>query len=102
MIIIQNNIVLGIEAAEGTDELIRRCYNYKKKGDKGILIKLSKYKQDTRFDMPVIGLKTVQLINDFDYEGIFLEKNKCIILDKDQVINFCNKNSLFISGINKI
>ena len=78
--IIQNKIILGLESVEGTNELIRRCYNYKKKGDKGILIKLSKYKQDTRFDMPVIGLKTVQLINDFDYEGIFLEKNKCIII----------------------
>ena len=39
-LIIQNNIVLGLEASEGTDELIKRCYNYKKKGDKGILIKL--------------------------------------------------------------
>ena len=33
-LIIQNKIVLGIEAAEGTDELIKRCYQYKNKGDK--------------------------------------------------------------------
>ena len=101
-IIIQNNLVLGIEAIEGTDELIKRCYKYKKKGDKGILIKLSKYKQDTRFDIPVIGLKTVKHIKKFDYDGIFLEKDNCIILEKEKVVNFCNKNEIFIAGIKKI
>ena len=36
-LVIQNKIILGLEAAEGTDELLKRCFNYKKKGDKGIL-----------------------------------------------------------------
>ena len=100
--IIQNNIVLGVEAAEGTDELIKRCYKYKKKGDKGVLLKFSKYNQDKRFDVPVIGLKTFKLLKKFDYEGVFVEKNNLIILEKDQVIEFCNNNSLFISSVKKI
>tara|TARA_B100000315_G_C14468781_1_gene537293 strand:- start:167 stop:982 length:816 start_codon:yes stop_codon:yes gene_type:complete len=100
-IIIQNNIVLGVEAAEGTDELIKRCYKYKKKGDKGVLIKLSKYNQDNRFDVPVIGLRTLKLLKKFDYEGVFIEKKKLIILDKDKAINFCDNNSIFISSVKK-
>ncbi|PPR46560.1 MAG: hypothetical protein CFH19_01185 [Alphaproteobacteria bacterium MarineAlpha5_Bin9] len=100
-LIIQNKIILGIEAAEGTDELIKRCNEYKKKGDKGVLIKLSKYNQDTRFDIPVIGLNTVKLIKKYNYEGIFLEKNKLIIIEKDKVIKYCDNNSLFISSVNK-
>ena len=99
--IIQNNIILGIEAAEGTDELLKRCFNYKKKGDRGILLKLSKYKQDFRFDVPVIGLNTIKLLKKYNYEGIYVELNKCIILEKNEVINFCNKNSIFIAGVNK-
>ena len=100
--IIQNKIILGIEAAEGTDELIKRCHQYKKKGDKGILLKLSKYKQDSNLDIPVIGLQTVNNLKKYDYEGIFLEKNKCIIIEKSEVINFCNVNNLFIASIEKI
>ena len=100
--IIQNDIVLGVEAAEGTDELIKRCYKYKKKGDKGILLKFSKYNQDKRFDVPVIGLKTFKLLKKYDYDGVFVEKNNLIILEKDQVIKFCNNNSLFISSVKKI
>lgn len=101
-IIIQNNIVLGIEAAEGTDELIKRCYQYKKKGDKGVLLKLSKYNQDKRFDVPVIGINTLKLLKQYDYEGVFIEKEKLIIVNKDQTIKFCNNNSLFISSVKKI
>ena len=38
----------------------------------------------------------------YNYEGVFIEKEKLIILEKDQVIKFCNKNSLFISCVKKI
>ena len=55
-LIIQNQLILGLECIEGTDELIKRCNNYKKKGDKGILLKLSKYFQHTQLDLPTIGL----------------------------------------------
>ena len=100
-IIIQNQIILGLEAAEGTDELIKRCFNYKKKGDKGILIKLSKYNQSKLIDIPTIGIKTLELLNKFNYEGIYLELNKCLIINQEEVINYANKNNLFISTLSK-
>ena len=100
-IIVQNEIILGIEASEGTDELIRRCNNYKKKGDKGVLIKLSKYKQSNLLDIPTIGINTLKLIKKFNYEGVFLEINKCLILNKAEVIKFANENNIFISAIEK-
>ena len=66
---------MGVEAAEGTDELIKRCFNYRKLGERGILIKFSKYNQNPNLDIPVIGLQTVKNIKDYGYEGIFLEKS---------------------------
>ena len=100
-LIIQNNIVLGIEAAEGTDELIKRCFEYKNLGDKGILIKLSKYNQHSNLDIPVIGIETVKKLKTYDYDGVFLEKNKCMIIDKDEVIKFSNANDIFIASVDK-
>ncbi len=100
-LIVQNNIILGIEAAEGTDELIKRCSKYKKKGDKGVLIKLTKYNQNKILDIPVVGLKTIKNIIHFNYEGIFLEKNNCIIIDKEEVISFCNANNIFLATVEK-
>ena len=97
--IIQNQLVLGLEAIEGTDNLIERCSHHKRKGDKGILFKFSKKNQSNLIDIPLIGLKTIQNIKKFNYEGIFLEKNKCLIIDKDNVVNYAKRNKIFISSV---
>jgi len=98
-LIIQNQLVLGLEAIEGTDNLIKRCSNYKRRGDKGILLKFSKKKQSNLIDIPSIGLETIKNIKKFDFEGIYLEKSKCLIIDKDKVIEYANNNNIFISSV---
>ena len=101
-VIVQNQIILGLEAIEGTDNLIIRCKELKKSGDKGILVKFSKYKQSKILDVPTIGEKTIKLLKENDYEGVFLEKNYCLILDKEKTIDLADKNNIFISTCNKI
>ena len=100
-LVVQNEIILGLEAAEGTDNLILRCKELKKKGDKGILFKASKYNQSNILDIPTIGKETLNLLIKNDYEGIFIEKNNCIIIDKNETINLANSNNLFISTFEK-
>ena len=100
-IVVQNKIILGLEAIEGTDDLIKRCYFYKRKGDKGIIIKLKKHKQDIRFDLPTIGINTLKLLKKYQYEGIFIQRKNCLVINKNKVIEFANKNNLFISNIDK-
>ena len=100
--IIQNQIVLGLEAVEGTDNLMIRCKDYKKSGDKGILVKFSKYNQSNLLDIPTIGEKTIKLLKDCNYEGVYLEKDSCLIIDKEKTIDLANQNKVFISTCNKI
>jgi len=100
--IIQNQIVLGLEAVEGTDNLMTRCKDYKKSGDKGILVKFSKYNQSNILDIPTIGEKTIKLLKNCDYEGVYLEKNSCIIIDKEKTVELANQHKVFISTCNKI
>ena len=100
--IVQNKIVLGLEAVEGTDNLMIRCKSYKKSGDKGVLVKFSKYNQSNILDIPTIGENTIRLIKDCEYEGLFLEKNRCLIIDKEKTIDLANQYKIFISTCNKI
>ena len=100
--ILQNKIVLGLEAAEGTDNLITRCKEYKKSGDKGVMVKFSKHNQSNILDIPTIGENTIKLLKDCDYEGMYLEKDRCIIIDKEKTIDLANQYNLFISTCNKI
>tara|TARA_B100000579_G_C22836240_1_gene858962 strand:- start:30 stop:848 length:819 start_codon:yes stop_codon:yes gene_type:complete len=101
-LIVQNQIVIGLEAVEGTDNLIIRCKDLKKSGDKGILVKLAKYNQSNILDIPTIGEQTINLLKDNNYEGVFVEKNNCLILDKQHTIDLANQNKIFISTCNKI
>ncbi len=100
--ILQNQIVLGLEAVEGTDNLMIRCRDYKKSGDRGILVKFAKYNQSNILDIPTIGEKTIKLLKDCGYEGIFIEKNSCLIIDKEKTVDLANQFKVFISTCNKI
>ena len=79
-----------------------RCKDLKKSGDKGILVKFAKYKQSKILDVPTIGLETIKLLKENDYEGIYLEKNNCLMLDKQKTIKLADQNKIFISTCKKI
>ena len=91
--------VLGLEAIEGTDELLKRCKEYKRKDDNGVLFKFSKQNQSNLIDIPLIGLNTMKNLKKYNYEGVFLQKNKCLILDKKKIIDYASQNNLFISSV---
>lgn len=56
-VVVQQGLVLGVEGIEGTGELVRRCGDYKRKGEGGVLVKIRKPQQDMRVDLPTIGDK---------------------------------------------
>jgi len=99
-IVIQNGRVLGIEAAEGTDQLIIRSAGYILKNEKRpILIKISKIRQELNVDMPTIGIETINNIIRFGYAGIVIENSRTIILSKEDILNISKRNNVFISAI---
>ncbi len=98
-LVIQHGLVLGVEAAEGTDELLKRCGEIKQSGDGPILIKISKPKQDRRVDLPCIGSETIKNAIEFGFRGIAAEAGSALILDQDSTIKLANQNKIFIVGV---
>ncbi|MBP9791900.1 MAG: UDP-2,3-diacylglucosamine diphosphatase LpxI [Rickettsiales bacterium] len=99
-VIVENEVVLGVEAAEGTDKLIERCSVLKKeKQGVGVLVKRKKTHQDIRVDLPTIGINTIELAYRSGFKGIAIGANESLILDKESVINLANKYKLFLVGI---
>lgn len=98
-LIVQNKLILGIEAAEGTDELIRRCKNLGEKNCKSFLIKICKPTQDKRIDLPSIGPNTVRNAIENNVKGIAIEAGSSVFIDKDQALELANTNGIFIVGI---
>ncbi len=98
-VVVQQGLVLGIEAVEGTAELIRRCASYKREGRKPVLIKSSKKGQSSKVDLPTIGLDTIQQCIDVGFAGLAIEAGKTQILNKNDVINLANRAGIFIKVI---
>lgn len=98
-IIVQEGLVLGVEAIEGTSALIERCGPLKRKGRKGVLVKLCKLQQDTSLDLPTIGLKTMQLIHEASFGGIVVHAQKSLMSDQEELVSYANAHHLYIIGI---
>ena len=98
-VIASDGYVLGIEAAEGTDNLIRRCELLRKNDKGGVLVKIAKSSQDMRLDLPTIGPDTIFCLAKHGYNGLAVEKSGIIIIKPKEVISLLNKSDLFISYI---
>ncbi len=98
-IVVQQGMVLGIEAAEGTASLIKRCGDLKRHGGGGVLVKIAKTHQDQRVDLPTIGLETLYQLKEAGFLGVAVSTRTTQILQQDVVIEKANQLGLFIIGI---
>ena len=96
--IVRDNKVLAIEGYSGTQNMLQKIKK-KQKVLNGVLVKFPKKKQDLRIDLPTIGLKTLNQCKKSGLKGIVLKSKQNICLDKKQLINFANKNKIFVAGI---
>lgn len=97
-IVVQNGLILGVEAIEGTDELIRRCGAYKRPGRGPILVKIKKPQQDARLDMPTVGEQTIRNMIDAGFAGMAVEEKQALFLQPGTATELADKHGLFITG----
>lgn len=99
-IIIKHGVVLGIEAIEGTQNLIQRCASLRGEGNTGgILIKAAKAQQTDKADIPTVGAKTMQLLTEHNYAGLALKANQTLLLEQDEMVKIANTHNIFIHGV---
>ena len=95
-VVVRNKKVVFTEGKGGTKKLLEKSKS-KIFRNHGVLVKLSKKKQDLRVDLPTIGLKTLQQSKIAGLKGIVVKAKQHVFLDKNKCINFANKNKMFIS-----
>lgn len=100
-VIVQQGLVLGVEAIEGTDELLLRCAKLRRDGPGGVLVKVEKPGQERRADRPTIGPRTVALAAESGLRGIAVEAYSTIVLDRDEVVSAADRAGLFVVGISR-
>lgn len=98
-VIVQRGQVLGVEGPEGTDRLIARCRDLHQEGLGGVLVKMMKPGQDTRVDLPAIGVYTVENAHANRLRGIAVEAGNALVIHRSRVIERADELGLFIVGI---
>ncbi len=97
--VVQQGLVLALEAIEGTDEMMRRSAKYRRDGVGGVLVKSSKPQQDKRLDLPAIGLTTIEEAHQAGLRGIALQAGGTMIIDKRAVIARADVLGMFVVGL---
>lgn len=91
--------VLAVEAIEGTDRAIRRAGELCPRGGFTV-VKVAKPNQDMRFDVPTIGMTTIQTLHAAGGRVLAVEAGKTILLDEAEVIAVADKLGIAIVAVN--
>lgn len=98
-VVVQQGVVLGVEAIEGTDALLARCATLRREGPGGVLVKLTKPGQERRTDLPTIGPRTVEGAVAAGLAGIAIEAGGSLIIDRAAVVIAADSAGLFVVGV---
>ena len=98
-VVIQDNIVIAVEAVEGTDAMIARSKSLLRPGPGGILIKLPKPGQETRADLPTIGPDTITQMHDSGLRGLAIDARNTLLIDREETVRRADSVEIFILAL---
>ncbi|WP_040920571.1 LpxI family protein [Saccharibacter floricola] len=96
--VVQNGLVLAVEALEGTDGMLQRCRALKQEGVGGILLKMPKTGQELRADMPALGAETVRRAAEAGLRGIAFAAGGTLLMNKQECVKEADRLGLFLYG----
>ncbi|MBW7849017.1 MAG: UDP-2,3-diacylglucosamine diphosphatase LpxI [Rhodospirillales bacterium] len=98
-VVVQQGIVLGVEAVEGTDALLQRCAGLRRAGVGGVLVKTAKPGQERRVDLPTIGVETVRQAAAAGLRGIAVTAGSSLMVEGEAVVAEADALGLFVVGV---
>ena len=94
--VVQQGIVLAVEAIEGTDAMLARCAALARPGPGGVLVKLVKPGQERRADLPTIGPGTVRAAAAAGLRGLAVEAGGTLLTDRAGLVDAADAANLFL------
>jgi hypothetical protein len=94
-IAVKDQAVVAVEAMEGTDAVITRAGEITR-GRGFVVVKVAKPDQDLRFDVPVIGVPTIEVMVEARATAIHVTAGKTLLLDKDELISVADQHRIAI------
>lgn len=96
-VVVKNQVVVAVEAVEGTDAAIERAGVLAKSGC--VVVKVSKPQQDLRFDVPAVGSDTVDCLHRAGATVLAVEAGKTILLEKEKLLRQADEWRIAVVGV---
>lgn len=93
-VIARKKTTIALEAIEGTDEAIARAGSLSKNGF--VVVKVARPNQDMRFDIPLVGLETVEAIVRAGGTALAIEAEKTFLIDREEIVKLADSKGLSI------
>ena len=93
-VVVKNLAVMALEAIEGTDACIRRGGELANGG--AVVAKVAKPQQDNRFDVPTVGLKTIEMMVSVKASALAIEADKTLLVEREKVLALAEANDIAI------
>lgn len=97
-IVVKNQAVVAVEAMEGTDETIRRAARLAT-NEKLTVVKAARPHQDMRYDVPVIGLTTLQVLRECSVSALALDAGRTLVVDREEFIRGADDSGICVVAI---
>ena len=97
MVVVRDRACVAVEAMEGTDETIERAARITG-GQRLVVVKVSKPQQDMRFDVPVIGLATIQAMKRSNATALAIDAGRTLLFDRDQLVRAADDAGIAIEA----
>jgi len=91
-VIVKDKTVVAVESIEGTDSAIKRAGTFAGRGC--VMVKVSRPKQDTRWDVPTVGPDTMRLLAENAFSALAIESKKMFLIDQKETIDIANINKI--------
>ena len=98
-IVVNDMAVVAVEAIEGTDRCIERAGKLCRRAASTV-VKVAKPQQDMRFDVPTIGVKTIQTMHEAGCRCLAIESGMTIMLDQEEVLALADKFGITVVSLN--
>ena len=97
-VVIADSACVAVEAMEGTDETIARAARLAS-GKSLVVVKVSKPGQDMRFDVPVVGLPTIEQMNKSGATALVLDAGRTLLFDRTELIQQADAGGIAIQAV---
>jgi len=97
-VVVSDRACVAVEAMEGTDETIARAAHYAA-GKPLVVVKVSKPKQDMRFDVPVVGVPTVEVMKQAGATALSIDAARTLLFDRARLLELADAAGMAIQAV---